>query len=67
MTYLYFSISFLFCCVCVCATFFFCSRVMYVQKVEKLDPVNVIKTPKKITAAKKIKQQEAINTLLENG
>lgn len=40
---------------------------MYVQKVEKLDPVHVIKTPKKITAAKRIKRDEIVNNLLENG
>ena len=42
-------------------------RVWYVQKVEKLDPVNVVKTEKKITAYKRIKQDEMLNRMLENG
>lgn len=67
MNYLYFDISFFWGCICICATFLFCSRVLFIQKTEKIDPVNVVKSPKKITAAKKIKQDELMNKLLENG
>jgi hypothetical protein len=35
--------------------------------VEKLDPVNVVKTPKKVTALKTIKREEMLERLLENG
>ena len=37
------------------------------QKVEKVDPVNVVRTEKKVTALKRIKQEEVLNRLLENG
>ena len=67
MNYLYFCLSFLWCCICVCLTFLFCARVLFIQKVEKLDPVNVVKPEKKVTALKRIRQEETINTLLENG
>lgn len=67
MQYLYFDLSFLWCCGCICLTFLFCSRVMYMQKVEKVDPVNVVRTEKKVTALKRIKQEEVLNRLLENG
>ena len=67
MIFLYFCITFLFCCVCVCATFLFCARVLFIQRVEKLDPVNVVKSQKKVTALKRIKQDDALNRLLENG
>lgn len=67
MTYLYFCLSFAFCCVCVCATFLFCARVIFIQKTEKIDPVNVIIPHNKITALKRIKQDELLNQLLENG
>ena len=67
MNYLYFCLVFLFCCLCVCLTFLFCARVLYVQKTEKLDPVNVIKPQKKITALKRINREEALERMLENG
>lgn len=67
MNYLYFCLTFIFCCVCICGTFLFCARVLFLQKVEKIDPVNVVKTPKKVTALKRIKQDELMNRLLENG
>lgn len=67
MNYLYFCLSFLFCNITLCCTFLFCTRVLYVQKVDKLDPINAIKTPKKITALKTIKREEMINQLLERG
>lgn len=67
MHYIYFSVVFLWCCLCICGTFLFCSRVFYIQKVEKLDPVNVVKTPKKVTALKTIKREEMLERLLENG
>lgn len=67
MDYLYFGITFLWCCICVCLTFLFCARVLFIQKVEKLDPVNVVKTPKKVTALKTIKREEMLERLLENG
>lgn len=67
MIYLYFCLAFAFCCVCICGTFLFCARVLFLQKVEKIDPVNVVKTPKKVTALKRIKQDELMNKLLENG
>ena len=67
MNYLYFCLSFLFCATVTCCAFLFCMRVWYVQKVEKLDPVNVVKTEKKITAYKRIKQDEMLNRMLENG
>ena len=67
MNYLYFCIAFLFCTVCVCAGFLFCSRVIFIQKTEKIDPLNIIKTPKKLTALKAIKREEALNALLQNG
>ena len=67
MNYLYFCFTFLWGCACVCLTFLFCARVMFIQKVEKLDPVNVVKTEKKVTALKRIKQDEILNRMLENG
>ena len=67
MNYLYFGITFLWCSICVCLTFLFCARVLFIQKVEKLDPVNVVKTPKKVTALKTIKREEMLERLLENG
>ena len=67
MNYLYFCLAFLWCCVCVCLTFLFCARVLFIQKVEKLDPVNVVKPQKKVTALKRIKQDEILNRMLENG
>lgn len=67
MGYLYFALAFAWCCVCICLTFLFCSRVLYIQKVEKLDPVNVVKPEKKVTALKRIKQDEILNRMLENG
>ena len=67
MIYLYFCLTFLFCSICVCLTFLFCARVLFIQKVEKLDPVHVVKTPKKVSALKTIKRDEVINKLLENG
>lgn len=70
MEYLYISLTFLFCCVCTCATFLFCLRAFYLHKVERLDPVNVVKTPKKVkeaTAKKRIEHDELLEKLLENG
>lgn len=67
MGYLYFALAFSWCCLSVCLTFLFCSRVLFMQKVEKVDPVNVIRTEKKVTALKRIKQDEMLNRLLENG
>ena len=67
MIFAYFCLTFAWCCVCICATFLFCARVLFIQKTEKIDPVNVVKSPKKITAAKKMKQNELMNLLLENG
>ena len=70
MNYLYFGITFLWCCFCICCTFLFCSRVLFVQKVEKLDPVNAVKTQKgikKATVQKHIEYEEKLNKLLENG
>lgn len=67
MGYLYFALAFAWCCVCICLTFLFCARVFYIQKVEKLDPVNVVKPEKKVTALKRIKQDEMLNRMLENG
>lgn len=67
MNYLFFSITFGWCCFCICATFLFCLRAFYLHKVEKLDPVNVVKPEKKVTALKRIKQDEILNRMLENG
>lgn len=67
MGYLYFCLAFSWCCVCVCATFLFCIRAFHMHKVEKVDPVNVVRTSKKVTALKRIKQDEILNKLLENG
>lgn len=67
MNYLCFCITFLWCCFCVCLTFLFCARVLFIQKVEKLDPVNVVKTPKRVNALKTIKREEILEKLLENG
>lgn len=74
MSYLYFCIAFLWCSICVCLTFLFCARVLYVQKVEQIDPVNAIKTSegvnkarKKETARKRIEHDELLERLLENG
>ena len=67
MSYLYFCLTFLWCCGCICGTFLFCARVLFIQRVEKLDPVNVVKTPKKVTALKTLKQEEILNRMLENG
>lgn len=64
---LFINLSVLWCCICACLTFLFCSRVIFLQKVEKLDPIHVIKKSKNITALSKIKQEEFINKLLENG
>ena len=70
MNYFYFCLTFLFCCACICATFLFCLRAFYLHKVEKLDPVNVVKTEKslkKATAKKRIERDELMEKLLENG
>lgn len=67
MTHFYFALVFAWCCVCICITFLFCARVLFIQKVEKIDPVHVIKTPKKVNALKTIQRDEIINKLLENG
>lgn len=67
MNYLYFCLAFLFCSVCFCGAFLFCARVLFVQKIEHLDPVNVIKPEKKITALKRIRQEDTLKKLLENG
>lgn len=67
MNYLYFCLAFLFCVVVLCGAFLFCMRVWYIQKIEKLDPVNVVKPEKKVTALKRIKQDELLERLLENG
>lgn len=67
MNYLYFCLSFLFCAAVCCLTFLFCIRVLYLTKSEKVDPVHVIHTPKKITAAKRIDREEKLKVMLENG
>lgn len=67
MSYLLFGITFMWCCFCISVTFLFCLRAFYLHKVEKVDPVNVVKTQKKVTALKRIKQDELINRMLENG
>ena len=67
MNYLYFCLTFLFCNVVICATFLFFVRTLFLAKTEKTDPVNVVHTPKKITALKRIKREEMINNLLDNG
>lgn len=70
MSYIYFCLTFAFCCGCFCATFLFCLRAFYLQKVEKLDPVNVVKTEtgvKRATAKKRIERDELLEQLLENG
>lgn len=65
--YLLFDLSFLWCCMCICGTFLFCARVLFIQKTEKLDPVHVVKTPKKVSALKTIQREEILNKMLENG
>lgn len=70
MNYLWFNLTFLFCCVCICGTFLFCLRAFYLHKVEKLDPVNVVKTTKRVkeaTAKKRLEHDELMEKLLENG
>ena len=67
MNYLYFSMTFFFCAVVFCTAFFFCSRIFYLTKYEKVEPVNVFKKPKEITAQKAIEREEALQRLLENG
>ena len=67
MNYLYFCISFMFCAIVCCLTFLFCVRILYLYKTEKIDPVNVVKTQKQITAKKRIDRSDALNALLENG
>lgn len=67
MNFLFFDISFAWCCICICLTFLFCARVLFIQKNQKLDPVNVVRSEKKVTALKHIKQEEILNKLLENG
>lgn len=67
MYYLYFCLSFAWCCVCIAGTFLFCLRAFHMHKVEHVDPVNVVRTEKKVTALKRLKQEEVLNRLLENG
>lgn len=70
MYYLYFSITFAWCCFCVGLTFMLCLRAFYLQKVEKLDPINAVKTSRKIkevTARKRIELNEVMDKILENG
>ena len=67
MNYLYFDISFLWCCVCVASTFLFCLRAFHMHKVQHVDPVNVVRSEKKVTALKRIRQEETLEKLLENG
>ena len=67
MQYIFFNLSFLWCCFCICGTFLFCLRAFHMHKVEHVDPVNVVRTEKKVTALKRIKQEEVLNRLLENG
>jgi hypothetical protein len=42
-------------------------RVWFIQKVEKVDPLNVVHSEKKVTALKHIKRDEVLEKLLENG
>lgn len=67
MQYIFFNLSLLWCCLCICGTFLFCLRAFHMHKVEHVDPVNVVRTEKKVTALKRIKQEEVLNRLLENG
>ena len=67
MQYLYFCLSFLFCVCVLCGAYLFCMRVWFIQKVEKVDPLNVVHSEKKVTALKHIKRDELIEKLLENG
>ena len=67
MTYLYINLSFLWCCICICGTFLFCLRSWHMHKVEHIDPVNAVRTEKKVTVLKRMKQEEVLNRLLENG
>lgn len=70
MQYLYFGIMFAWCCMCISATFLFCLRAFYLHKVEKLDPVNVVRTQKGVkqaTAGKRIEREKELERLLENG
>ena len=67
MNYLYFNISVLWCCICICSTFLFCLRAFHMHKVERVDPINAVRTEKKVTVLKRLKQEEVLNRLLENG
>ena len=67
MNYLYFNLSILWCCICICGTFLFCLRSWHMHKVEHIDPINAVKTEKKVTVLKRIKQEEVLSRLLENG
>ena len=70
MSYLYFCITFLFCCVCVSCTFLFCLKAFYLYKVEKINPVYAVKSEKevkKVSAKKRLEHDELMEKLLENG
>ena len=67
MKYVYFDLSFLWCCVCLCGAFLFCLCSWYMSKIEHVDPINVIRTEKKVTVLKRMQQEEVLNRLLENG
>lgn len=70
VNYLWFNLTFLFCCGCICGTFLFCLRAFYLHKVEKLDPVNVVRTQKGVkqtTAGKRIEREKELERMLENG
>ena len=67
MHYLYSCLSFLFCVCVLCGAYLFCMRVWFIQKVEKVDPLNVVHSEKKVTALKRLKQDEIVEMLLNNG
>jgi hypothetical protein len=67
MNYIYFCLTFLICSIIFCAAFLFCCRVLFIQKVEKLEPMNAFKSKKERSALKAINREETILNLLENG
>lgn len=62
-----FCLCFAFCTFCLCVAFVFCLRAWHIHKVDKIDPVNVIKTPKKVNAAARIKREQQIEDILSRG
>lgn len=53
--------------VAFCSGFLFCLRAWHLHKIDKIDPANIIKTPKAISAGIAIKREERIQDIMNRG